>query len=207
MATALAACVLVCGPVAAEDTATPSDPHAHHRMMAANSEVHRTVVHYTVPDVALTRADGSAVRLAAEINDGRPVVLTFIYTSCTTVCPLLSHTFSQLQRELGDNAERVHLVSISIDPEQDTPARLLEHARTFHAGPDWQLYTGSVTASETAQRAFDVYRGNKMNHTPTILIRSAPGADWVRLDGFSTADQLLQELTDAAHPRVAQVTP
>ncbi len=85
-------------------------------------------------------------------------------------------------------------MSISIDPEQDTPERLRDYARTFHAGPAWQHYTGTLAASQTAQRAFDVYRGNKMNHAPAMLVRSAPGAAWVRIEGFATADQLLAEL-------------
>jgi protein SCO1/2 len=44
------------------------------------------------------------------------------------------------------------------------------------------------------QRAFDVYRGNKMDHQPVMLVRPAPGSRWVRIDGFATADQLLAEL-------------
>jgi protein SCO1/2 len=99
-----------------------------------------------------------------------------------------------VQQRLGDNRDRVHLMSISIDPEQDTPARLREYAKTFHAGPEWHHYTGTLAASQAAQRAFDVYRGNKMDHAPATLVRPSPGAPWVRINGFATADQLLAEL-------------
>ena len=51
-----------------------------------------------------------------------------------------------------------------------------------------------LAASQTAQRAFDVYRGNKMNHAPAILVRSSAEAPWVRFDGFASVDQLLAEL-------------
>jgi protein SCO1/2 len=85
-------------------------------------------------------------------------------------------------------------MSISIDPEQDTPARLREYAKTFHAGPEWQHYTGALAASQGAQRAFDVYRGDKMDHAPAVLIRRAPGTEWRRIDGFATAEQVLAEL-------------
>jgi protein SCO1/2 len=138
------------------------------------------------------------------LNDGRPVVLSFIYTSCTSVCPLISHTLSQLQSKLGDNAGRVHLVSITIDPEQDSAARLREYAKTFNAGPAWQHYTGTLAASQTVQRAFDVYRGNKMDHAPATLIRTAPGAQWTRIEGFATADQLLTELSDLSQLHTAR---
>ena len=84
-------------------------------------------------------------------------------------------------------------MSISIDPEQDTPARLSEYARKFHAGPEWQYYTGSLAASVATQRAFDVYRGNKMSHSPVTLLRSAPGKPWLRIEGFITPDELLDD--------------
>jgi protein SCO1 len=173
----------------------PTDGHAHHHASAPSSTT-RTVAHYQIPNVELVRDDARKVRLDAEINDGRPVVLAFIYTSCTTVCPLTSQTLATLQDKLGPARDRVHIVSISIDPEQDTPARLREYAQTFRAGPEWQHYTGTLAASQVAQRAFDVYRGNKMDHSPATLIRGTPGAQWVRIDGFATADQLLAELPD-----------
>jgi protein SCO1/2 len=170
------------------------DPHAHCHQHQAAPEAARTSATYAVPDVELVRDDGKPVRLSEELADGRPVVLSFIFTSCTTVCPMISATLAQLQRKLGPARDRVHLVSISIDPEFDTPERLREYASKLGAGPGWQHYTGTLAASVAAQRAFGVYRGDKMNHEPTTLVRSAPGAEWVRIDGFATADQLLAEL-------------
>jgi protein SCO1/2 len=183
----------------AAPAAEAGDPHAHHHH--AMPEVLRSVVDYAVPDVKLVRDDGKTVLLDKELNDGRVVVLNFIYTTCTSVCPLTSQTFSQLQNKLGPARDRVHLMSISIDPEQDTPARLREYAAKFGAGPQWQHYTGSLAASIAAQGAFNVYRGDKMSHVPATLVRAAPGAPWVRMDGFATADQLLAELRDVAASR------
>jgi protein SCO1/2 len=189
------AIVATLGSVAhAENGVAMDDADAHAHMHHAVAEERRVVAHYAVPAVQLVREDGTAVRLDQEMDDGRPVVLAFIYTSCTTVCPLVSNTLADVQRRLGDQSSRVHLMSISIDPDQDTPARLREYAKTFHAGPAWQHYTGTIAASQTAQRAFDVYRGNKMDHAPSMLVRAAPGAAWVRIDGFATADQLIAEL-------------
>ena len=159
-------------------------------------DTRRSVVEYQIPDVRLVRDDGETVTLAHELDDGRPVVLAFIYTTCTTVCPLTSHTLAELQRRLGPRRDQVHLVSISIDPEYDTPARLREYAQQFGAGPEWQHYTGTLAASQATQRAFDVFGGSKMDHVPAILVRDVPSAPWVRIDGFPTADQLLAELDD-----------
>jgi protein SCO1 len=180
------------------------DPHAAHNQEAATEEaahsqdalpaVTRSLVNYPMPAISLVRDDGKNVTLIDELNDGRPVVLNFIYTTCTGICPLASHIFSQLQHRLGAERDQVHLVSISVDPEEDTPTRLRAYAQQYAAGPTWQHYTGTVAASIAAQRAFDVYKGDKMGHTPVTLVRTAPDGPWVRFDGFATADMVLKEL-------------
>lgn len=160
---------------------------------AASRPVVTTTVGYSVPDVQLVRDDGKQVSLPAEMNDGRAVVLNFIFTTCSSFCPLSSQTFREFQQELGPDRERVHLMSISIDPEQDTPARLRDYAHKFAAGPGWQHYTGTLAASLAAQRAFGAYRGDKMSHTPLTLMRAAGAKTWRRIDGFATPSELLSE--------------
>src|SRR2546427_764281 len=160
---------------------------------AAAATVSRSTVTYETPDVSLVREDGKSVSLPQELDDGRPVLLNFIFTTCSSICPLTSRTLEEFQHKLGSEAARIHLMSISIDPEQDTPARLTEYARKFHAGPEWQYYTGTLAASLAAQRAFDVYRGEKMSHTPVTLMRAAPGKPWSRIEGFVTPDELVDD--------------
>ncbi len=153
----------------------------------------RSLRDYAVPPVRLVRADGKVVSLPDEMNDGRPIVLNFIFTTCTSICPLMSSTFAQFEHRLGPDAGKVHLMSISIDPEHDTPARLAEYARKFHAGSEWQHYTGTLDASVAAQRAFDVYRGGKMSHSLVTLMRAAPGKPWLRIEGWATPDDLVHD--------------
>ncbi|KVH49772.1 hypothetical protein WJ39_09530 [Burkholderia diffusa] len=167
--------------------------HMHHAVMPGT--VH-TMVQYAAPAVQLVRDDGRTVSLVKELDDGRPVILTFVYTSCTTICPMISQTLEQLQGELGADRDKVHIMSISIDPEADTPERLRTYAARFGAGPEWQHYTGTVDASVAAQRAFNVYRGDKMNHTPVTFVRAAPGQPWLRIDGFATPTELLAAYRD-----------
>lgn len=172
------------------------DPHAHHHhhhAMAAQPQVQRSHADYRVPGLTLVRESGAQAAFPTELDDGRPVLLNFIYTSCTAICPVLSQTFSQVQAKLGEEAAGVHMVSVSIDPEHDTPARLAEYARRHRAGPQWQHYTGSLEASIALQKAFNTYRGDKMDHTPATFLRARPGEPWVRLDGFASADDIIAE--------------
>jgi len=171
----------------------PSDAHAQHHH-ANPAKTTRSSADYIVPDVKLVRDDGSTVSLKRELADGRPVVMNFIFTSCTTICPASSQVFAGLQDKLGPARDKVHLVSISIDPEEDTPSRLRQYADRFGASSEWQYYTGTRDASLQVQRAFKVERGGKMNHTPVTLIRMSPDARWIRIDGFATADELAGEL-------------
>ena len=167
-------------------------------LTGASASAKRSMVSYTVPEVTLVRADGQSVSLAQELNDGRPVVLSFIFTTCTSICPLLTNTLAQLQNKLGEDKGRVHIVSITIDPEEDTPGRLQAYGRRYRAGPEWSLYTGTTQAIIKAATAFNVYRGNKMAHTPVIFVRRAPGEQWIRFDGFASAGDLLQEIPGKA---------
>ena len=144
----------------------------------------------TLPPVNLVRDDGKSVAFATEIDDGRPVYLNFIFTNCQAICPATSQTFSQLQRCLVKTGKPAHLVSVSLDPDYDTPARLREYAAQFYAGRSWQHYTGTVAASVAVQKAFGAWRGDKMNHEPVTFFRLRPGAAWERVDGFATAEAL-----------------
>ncbi len=170
---------------------TAEEAAAHQHTQSGDLKV--TMADYVVPELWLVRDDGKKVLLSKELDDGRPLVLNFIYTTCPGICPLMSQVFSQFQDRLGAERIRVHMVSISIDPEQDTPARLREYAKLFSAGSQWQHYTGTVAASIAAQKAFNAYRGDKMSHDPLTLMRAAPGKPWIRLDGFATPDDLLAQ--------------
>jgi cytochrome oxidase Cu insertion factor (SCO1/SenC/PrrC family) len=159
--------------------------------------LHRQSAGYTIPDVTLVDQDGAAFRLAAELGRPGPVVLQFIFTTCATVCPALSGTLAAAQERLPG----VRLLSISIDPEEDTPARLAGYARRFGAGPRWRLLTGRLEDVIAVERAFDAYRGNKMRHEPLTFARAAPGRPWLRLDGLLTGGELaaeVRQLTGAA---------
>jgi protein SCO1/2 len=148
---------------------------------------------YAVPDVVLVDDRARPVRLRDALAADEPVMLNFIFTTCTAICPVMSRIFARVPEELGEAAERVRMISISIDPEQDTPARLRDYAARFGAGPRWSFLTGSVADVQAVERAFDAYRGDKMNHAPLTLLRPAPGQPWVRLDGFASPAQLARE--------------
>ena len=184
----LAALLLAAVPCLAAD-----DPHAHHRQMIQPGYT-RSVQDYRAPDLKLIRDDGVSVAVPSLLNTARPVVVRFIYTSCTAICPLLTATIAQARKNLGPDAERVRIVSVTIDPDYDTPARLRDYARQFQAGGEWRFFTGDRATIVAMQKAFNSYRGDKNDHAPLTLVRPAGQSRWVRLEGFTSAEVLATEI-------------
>jgi cytochrome oxidase Cu insertion factor (SCO1/SenC/PrrC family) len=141
--------------------------------------------------ITLVDQRGQATTLGEAIGSDKPVLLNFIFTTCTTICPVMSAGMSQFLTNLGTGSDRVRVISISIDPELDTVAALGAYAERYHAPASWRLLTGTAAAVEAAQRAFGNYRGGKNSHAPGTFVRSSADAPWLALDGFSSADTLL----------------
>lgn len=177
------------------------DHHAHHGagMDGMRDMYTRSVASYSIPDLKLIDMNGAPVSTREEFAGNEPIMLNFIYTTCTAICPVMSATFYHVQEQLGSDLKKVRMISISIDPEHDTPEKLRQYAAKYRAGPQWNLLTGSIENSVALQRAFNSYRGSKMNHAPATFIR-AGGADkpWVRLDGFASAPDIIKEYRQLA---------
>ncbi|HEU5070968.1 MAG TPA: SCO family protein [Verrucomicrobiae bacterium] len=125
----------------------------------ADREAERVQVGETVPDFQLVDQDGRAVRLSD--YRGRAVVLTFIYTRCPlpNFCPLMSKHFAELEQRLNKELPgRYHLLSISMDPEFDTPAVLKEYASRYEARTaDWTFATGDAGQIDTVAQLLGLY--------------------------------------------------
>jgi len=181
--------ILLFTPISTASTAS-TDEH-HHQALKNKDSYNLTVHDYTIPDLTLIRNDGIKTSLAKEIAQNETVLLNFIFTSCTAICPVMSGTFAQVHAQLKD--DNVRMISISIDPEYDTPERLNRYASTFKANTNWVFLTGNLQDIVTLQKAFNAYRGNKMNHTPITFMHTASDAQWVRLEGFTSATQIIDE--------------
>ncbi len=177
-------------------SAHAADKHDHHKVLI---EKDYTVVSPVIKlaEINMVDTNNKPVTLAKELNQG-PVVVNFIFTSCTAICPILSSTFSQVQKRFNEiKAPKLKLISFSIDPERDTPARLKEYAQKFNAGERWKFYTGTKPDMLNVEKIFSNYRGNKMNHLPYTFIRINNKSKWIRLKGFVSASAIIDEINKA----------
>jgi len=163
-------------------------------------------VYGSVPTFNLT--DQSGATFSSQSLAGHVTLLDFIYTHCTDACPLLSATFQDAQRKLVDDklGSRVTLVSLSVDPQHDTPPVLAEYGQQFNADPStWKMLTGDwdqvydvVTGFKVATRpprpAADapVPGGTELTHTTAVVLIDPQLQVRAYLDGTSmTADELV----------------
>ncbi|HTP66717.1 MAG TPA: SCO family protein [Geobacteraceae bacterium] len=158
-----------------------------------NRKYKRSIESYTPPDVVLVNQDGAKVRFKNYIETDKPVVLDFIYGTCTTICPVLSAGYFSLQKRMGSDVQKVRLVSITIDPENDTPKVMKEYLARYHAKPGWDFLTGSRSDIDRIMRAFNAYIPNKMSHYQLTLIRSPKDGKWTRIKELISGSDLFAE--------------
>ena len=172
------------------------DAHSAHMAAVSNSRYEVSSVSYELPDVALLDHLGLQHSLATVLSDDVPIALNFIFTTCTTICPVMTATFAQARSLLGDSADRINMVSISIDPEYDRPEVLRAYAARFSASEEnWTFLTGDSADIINVLTSFDVYAGSKMNHQPVTMLRRAGETSWIRIDGLASGADLAREFS------------
>ncbi len=156
---------------------------------AADFSVERSAA-VRVPDVALVTHERRRTTLASELAVDGPLWLNFVFTTCSTTCSLQTAVLASLQARLAAEGRRARFLSLTIDPDNDTPEQLAQFARRFSIRADWQFCTGRFDDLLRPQEAFDVYRGSKAAHPPVVLLRTARQAPWWRIAGFPGAADL-----------------
>ncbi|MBH2032156.1 MAG: SCO family protein [Pseudomonadales bacterium] len=196
----LTLCLLASG--IGQALAHSADEHAGHTMDAKSASAENAQVKFA--DVALVDQDGKAVRLEKDLVTNKIVVMSFIYTSCTTVCPVVSSIMGKVQKQLGARVgSEVQLVSISIDPQRDDPKRLNDYARAFQNGPGWSWLTGSTQSVNETLKGLGSFSGDFKSHAPLILVGDGNSSHWTRYYGFTDPSVLIREVEKLSGQRNA----
>lgn len=188
--------------------AADEDPHAHHRkMMQKPDKPKAQAATIELEDHTLVDQHGKPVQLTTDIIGDRIVVVDFVYTTCTTVCPVLSAIMLQVQGELGDRMGReVMLVSISVDPQRDTPQRMNAYASKLHVRDGWTWLTGEKQDVDAVLKDFGVYTPNFEDHPATVLVGDGLSGEWSRFVGFPGAGDIMNKINEYSAARSARST-
>ena len=142
-----------------------------------------------IPDVEVLDQDGNARHFYSDLVKGKTVVINFIFTNCTTICPPLGATFARVQRDLGD--KDVHFISVSVDPLTDTPERLKAWGAKFKAGAGWTFVTGNKPEMDQLLRALGASAARREDHTPSVIIGNDAKDVWTRTYGLAKTTQMV----------------
>ncbi|HEU0252987.1 MAG TPA: SCO family protein, partial [Pyrinomonadaceae bacterium] len=158
---------------------------------AASEEISAAQKYFT--DVELLNQNGEKVRFYSDVLKGKTVIVNAFFTTCTSVCPPMNRNMEKIQEVLGDRVGRdLFLVSITVDPEVDTPARLKDYAQKFHAGPGWVFLTGKKENLDSALYKLGQYVENKDAHKTIFIIGNEPTGLWKKAFGMANVAELLQ---------------
>ena len=148
-----------------------------------------------IPDVELVNQDAKAVHLYTDLIKGRVAALSFIFTTCTTICPLIGAKLGQLQTELGESlGDNIALISVSVDPVNDTPQRMKAWGAQFAAKPGWSLLTGDKLTVDQLLKAVGLYTPDIQSHSPLLLLINDRSGDWTRVNALETPPRKIAEI-------------
>ena len=164
----------------------------HQAMIADNKSEKDKNLNIQLLDLELVTQDGKPVRFKSDVIGDKLVAMTFIWTHCTTICPVYNAIFMQLQELLGDRqGKEVILVSLTLDPSRDIPRRMKREAKKFKAKPGWFYLTGKKKIVNQVLQGLDAYYVDYEDHPPMALIGDGKTGTWRRLTGFPRPQHLL----------------
>lgn len=159
-----------------------------------------------IPDVPVVDQTGQALHFHRDLIAGRVVVVAFFFTSCEDACPMVAQTLVSLQRALGGRRD-VSLVSVSLDPEHDTPERLAAWGRRYGVRPGWTLVTGPRDSMSRLARAMTGDDARPNVHGAVLYIGNDRTGEWVRDTGTASAGHYLELLQAVEHGAASRKLP
>jgi cytochrome oxidase Cu insertion factor (SCO1/SenC/PrrC family) len=163
-------------------TATRADAHAAVNLAARE--------YFT--DLTLIDQEGQERRFYSDLIQGKTVIISSFFSACEASCPVIQGHLAQLQAMLGARlGADVHLLSISVDPDRDTPARLADYASRLHARPGWFFLTGSRAHIDKALSKLGQFVQQRDNHASIVLLGNDRTGLWKKAFAFGSLEELL----------------
>jgi protein SCO1/2 len=189
-------------------SATGGMEHCHQTTAAEASSKSSAAAKPSIPDVEVVDQNGRRSRFYTDLVKGKLVIINFIFTSCTYVCPMQGANFAKLQAALGERLGRdISLISVSTDPVVDTPERLKVWGERFGAKPGWTLVTGRKEEMDKLLQSLTGDTARRGEHSPFALLGDFEKGAWVRAYGLSEPERYLQLFANLATGSAAQSTP
>jgi protein SCO1/2 len=151
-----------------------------------------------LPDLALVDQDDHEVRFYSDLIKGKKVLVSFFYTTCGSTCLRQGKVLSDLQKELGDRLGKdIFLISVTMDPETDTPQRLKTWGQQYGRRNGWTLVTGRTVEME---KLIGHLTGNPLGrlqtHAAFIYLGNDKTNHWIAPYGLSAPKDLIKQIDE-----------
>jgi protein SCO1/2 len=147
------------------------------------------------PNVPVVTQDGKELRFYDDLIKGKIVVISFIYTNCPDICPLTTARMAQVEDKLGEVAGRdIFLISITVDPENDTPQKLKAFSDAFHVGAGWQFVTGKPEDIRAINYKLGERSKRLSDHRNEIVLGNDATGEWQRDNVLGDIDRVVMTI-------------
>lgn len=144
-------------------------------------------------DVVLVNQNGEKMRLYSDLLKGKVVIINSFFATCQGSCLPMNRNLEKVQQALGDRVGKdLYIISISVDPVVDSPAKLKEYAKKLHARPGWYFLTGEKQNVELALHKLGEYVADKQDHLNIFIIGNERSGLWKKAFGLAPSDELVK---------------
>ena len=153
-------------------------------------------------DIELVNQKGEPVRFYSDLLHDRIVVINTFFTECAGACPMMAANYAAIQETVGDRLGKdVLLISISVDPKVDTPAKLTAYAQRFKARPGWVLLTGSQANVDGVLAKLGASAAERTDHSNLFFIGNLRTGLWKKAFGLAKPDELVKVVQSVVDDR------
>lgn len=158
----------------------------------------------TLPNVLVQTQKGTSMRFYDDLIKGKVVLINFMFTSCTSQCPLTTANLVKVEEALGERLGRdVVMISVSVDPSVDTPAVLEKYSRRYNTKPGWYFVTGSRQDIDLIRRRLGGLdnSGDKTQHTGILVYGKESTGQWAATPAMAQPKTIVRSVLRLANAR------
>jgi len=153
-------------------------------------------------DLELVTQDGEKVRFYTDVLRNRVVLINFMFTNCQDACPMMTRMLTQVETLLGEDRSKVELVSISIDPERDSPAAMKEFAKKHGADHEgWVFLTGEPDRVNYIVKKLGQYTDEVEAHSTLMLAGNVREMHWKKVPPMVPPSGIAEILRQMMEPQ------
>ena len=144
-------------------------------------------------DTLVVDQDGRELRFYSDLLMGKIVIINSFFSTCEQSCPRMAGTLAEIQKRLGPRlGTDVTIISITVDPEEESPAKLKAYADKMAAKPGWIFLTGTKANVSAVLHKLGQYVDDKQDHLSVFLIGNERTGLWKKAFGLSAVDDVMR---------------